>query len=390
VTAGAGFSAGAVVVGGGVIGCSVAFHLRKGGFADRIVVLERDASYRRASSRLAFGGIRQQFATQVNVRMAQRSVAFYRRFDDEMAVDGRRAPGRFRARGYLFLADRQNGDRLEGRFAKMRAIGVAVERVDPARMRRLVPGMNVSDLEFGLFGPEDGYGDAIGILAGFRAKTESLGVEFLEGDLEAVDVREGRVSAVRAGGQTIPTGRLICAAGAFSRRVGELARAPVPVSPVRQQLVRAALPRPWSWEFPVVIDPSGVHWRSSESNTIVIAKTEMQEPEGENLAADPDRFLSLLPVLARRVPELAGLEPVATWAGLYEMTPDHNGLLGEHPERPGLFLACGFSGHGLMMAPAAGEIAAALVLGEKPFLDASALSVDRFRSGNLFDDEAMI
>ena len=116
----------------------------------------------------------------------------------------------------------------------------------------------------------------------------------------------------------------------------------------------------------------------------------MQEPEGENLAADPDRFVSLLPVLARRLPELAGLEPVATWAGLYEMTPDHNGLLGEHPERPGLFLACGFSGHGLMMAPAAGEIAAALVLGEKPFLDVSALSVDRFRSGNLFEDEAMI
>ncbi|MEP6767258.1 MAG: FAD-binding oxidoreductase [Acidobacteriota bacterium] len=383
-------SGGVVIVGGGVIGCSIAYHLRRAGFPEPVVIVERDSSYRRASSRLAFGGIRQQYATEVNARMAQRSVEFYRRFDEEMSVDGRAANGRFRQRGYLFLANSENAESFSRRFEKMRSVGVAVERVDRDGMLRLVPGMNVSDIEFGLFGPRDGYGDPIGVLAGFRAKTESLGVEFVTGDLEAVDARADRISGVRAGGRTIATERLVCAAGAFSRRVGELAGAAIPVSPVRQQLVRAALPRPWAFEFPVVIDPTGVHWRSAEGNAIVIAKTEMSEPEGENFGTDADRLAGLQPVLTNRVPELAGLEAVATWAGLYEMTADHNGLLGEHPERPGLFLACGFSGHGLMMAPATGEILAEMVMGRQPFVDVSALGVDRFRTGKLFRDEAMI
>ncbi len=383
-------SAGIVIVGGGVIGCSIAYHLRRAGFADSIAVLERDSSYRRASSRLAFGGIRQQYATEVNARMAQRSVEFYRRFDKEMEVDGRPANGRFRQRGYLFLANAANAERFSSRFEKMRAAGVDVEKVDRGRMLRLVPGMNVRDLEFGLFGPQDGYGDPIGVLAGFRAKAESLGVEFVEGNLEAIDVREGRVSSVRAGGRTIATEKLVCAAGAFSGRVGELAGVPIPVNPVRQQLVRAALPRPWAFEFPVVVDPTGVHWRSAEGNAIVIARTETEEPEGENFDGDPDRLAALMPLLAHRVPELAGLEQITTWAGLYEMTADHNGILGEHPERRGLYLACGFSGHGLMMAPATGEILAAMLMDREPFVDVSVLSVDRFRTGQLFQDEAMI
>jgi len=133
-------------------------------------------------------------------------------------------------------------------------------------MLKLVPEMRVDDLAFGIFGPEDGYGDPVGVLGGFRAKTESLGVEFVEGELESIDLADGRIVGVRAGGRRIATERVVCAAGAYSRRVGELAGAFVPVSPVRQQLVRASLPRPWSYEFPVVIDPTGVHWRSSESN----------------------------------------------------------------------------------------------------------------------------
>ncbi|MEO8431905.1 MAG: FAD-binding oxidoreductase [Acidobacteriota bacterium] len=383
-------SAGVVVVGGGVVGCSIAYHLRKAGFTDRVVVLERDSTYRRASSRLAFGGIRQQYATEVNARMAQRSVAFYRGFDAEMAVDGRPANGRFRARGYLFLADSGNAERLSRRYDRMRTIGVAVEKVGLDEMRRLVPGMNVEDVEFGLFGPEDGYGDPIGVLAGFRARTESLGVEFVEGDLESVELADGRIAGVRSAGRSISTERLVCAAGAFSRRVGELAGAPVPVSPVRQQLVRAALPRPWSFEFPVVIDPSGVHWRSGEGNAIVIARTDAGEPESENMIADAGRLETLQPILTRRVPALAGLQTIQVWAGLYEMTVDHNGILGEHPDRPGFFLACGFSGHGLMMAPATGEIVADQLLGREPFVDVGALGVDRFRTGRLFQDEAMI
>ncbi len=380
----------AVIVGGGVIGCSIAYHLRRAGMMERLVVLERDPSYRRASSRLAFGGVRQQFAAEINVRMARRSVDFYRRFEEEMEVDGRRPPARFRQRGYLFLANGANAEALDRRYRKMRELGVAVDRVDVAEMRRLVPEMRVDDLDFGLFGPEDGYGDPLAILAGFRAKAESLGVEFLEGGLEEIELVEGWITAVRAGGRRIATERVVCAAGAFSRRVGELAGAFVPVSPVRQQLVRAGLPRPWSYEFPVVIDPSGVHWRSAESNAIVIASTDFDAVEGEDFEANEERLASLIPALANRIPEFRDLSHLRTWAGLYEMTADHNGILGEHPERAGFYLACGFSGHGLMMAPATGEITAALLLGREPFVDPTRLSFDRFKTGRLLHDEAMI
>lgn len=383
---------GVVIIGGGVIGASIAYHLKAAGVSERIVVLERDPTYRFASSRLAFGGIRQQFTSAVSVRMAQRSVEFYRRFDDTMSVGGRPAAAKFRQRGYLFLADAGNAETLDRRFSAMTLLGVAVEKLEVAQMRRRVPELEVADLLFGLFGPEDGYADAPAVLAGFRAKAASLGVEFLADEVASIDTAGGTVRHVtcRRHGE-IETERLVCAAGAYAAKIGHLAGLDIPVRPVRQQLVRAVLPRPWEYEFPVVMDPTGVHWRSAEGNTIVIAKTETEEAEGFNFAPDPDRFEKTLhPVLARRVPEFAGLEPVSAWAGLYEMTPDQNAILGPHPDLPGFFLACGFSGHGLMMAPATGEVVAAMITGTPAPLDVSELSVERLRSGALLRDGAMI
>jgi FAD-dependent oxidoreductase domain-containing protein 1 len=381
-----------LIVGGGVIGSSVAYHLLIGGYGGKVLVLERDPSYRRASSRLAFGGVRQQYCNEINVRMAQMSVAFYERFDETMAVNGRPASGKFRQRGYLFLADAASTPRLRRRLQSMRAAGAAVEELSRDEIGRRVPEMDLSDVEFGVFGRKDGYGDPIAILGGFRAKAESLGAEYLDDELTAVETEAGAVRAVvsRNAGR-IEAERLVCAAGAFSARVGELAGVPIPVTPVRQQLVRALLPRPWSYEFPVVIDPTGVHWRSAEANTIVIAKTESSEPPGERFEADLQIFdRSWKPVLARRVPEFSGLEQVSAWAGLYEMTEDHNGVLGPHPDLRGLYLACGFSGHGLMMSPATGLLIAEMILGRSPSIDVSSLSIGRFAAGRRFVDEAMI
>jgi len=383
--------AGVIIVGGGVIGSSVAYHLLAGGYRDRVLVVERDPTYRKSSTRLAFGGVRQQYCAEVNVRMAQMSVAFYERFDDLMSVEGRPAAGRFRQRGYLFLADGASTGRLTDRLRRMRSAGAVAEALTPEEIRRLVPELNLSDVALGIFGPKDGYGDPPAILGAFRAKAASLGAEFLADELVAVE-RDGRVRGVacRTTGR-IATETLVCAAGAFSARVGELAGAPIPVTPVRQQLVRASLPRPWSYEFPVVIDPSGVHWRSAEANTIVIAKTEAGEPPGERFDADADSFeRDLKPVLARRLPEFEGLEQIAVWSGLYEMSPDHNGLVGPHPELPGLHLACGFSGHGLMMAPATGRLVAESLLGVSPTIDVAPLSPGRFAAGRPIHDDAMI
>ncbi|MFN2387699.1 MAG: NAD(P)/FAD-dependent oxidoreductase [Thermoanaerobaculia bacterium] len=379
------------IIGGGVIGSSVAYNLLSMGFGGKVLVLERDPAYRRASSRLAFGGVRQQYCCEINVRMAQMSVAFYERFDETMGVGARAAAGKFRQRGYLFLGDRDSTARLLERLARMRAAGAIVEPLTVEEIRERVPELDVSDVELGIFGRKDGYGDPSAILGGFRAKAESLGAKFLADELTGVE-RDGRVRAIATrGAGRIETSRLVCAAGAFSARVGGMAGVSIPVTPVRQQLVRAVLPRPWSYEFPVVIDPSGIHWRSAEANTIVIAKTEAAEPPGERFEADEDLFArEWKPLLARRVPEFAGLEQAAAWAGLYEMTPDQNGLLGEHPDLPGLHLACGFSGHGLMMAPATGQLVAQSLLGLPLSLDIGPLSIARFAQGRPLLDDAMI
>ena len=144
-----------VIVGGGVVGSSIAWHLRTGGCRADVTVVERDPTYRRASSRLAMGGIRQQFSSAANIRLARHSVRFYQRFDAAMQVPGHRPRAWFRQRGYLFLADDATAERFERRYARQRALGARVERLDVAAVRALVPDLALDDIRFGLFGPDD-------------------------------------------------------------------------------------------------------------------------------------------------------------------------------------------------------------------------------------------
>jgi FAD-dependent oxidoreductase domain-containing protein 1 len=172
----------------------------------------------------------------------------------------------------------------------------------------------------------------------------------------------------------------------------------LPVYAVRQQLFRCELPATWPYRFPMVIDPSGVHWRHDDARSpggidrIVVARTNVDEPEGENLSCDWSRWgRDYAPVLARRMPALSGLEPVEGWAGLYEMTPDHNAIIGEHPAVRGFFLANGFSGHGLMMAPATGKAVSDLIRnGASRTIDVSAFRIARFAHGTLLHDDALL
>ena len=180
-------SADVVIVGGGVVGCSIAWHLRRDGFTGRVVVVERDPTYARASSNLAMGGIRQQFSSAANVGMAQYSAGFYERFDDTMSADGFRSDAWLRQRGYLFLVDADNAERFERRIETQRALGVAVERWSVDDVREHVPDLMLDDIVFGVFGPRDGYADPKRVLAGFRAGAEHAGAEFIAGEVTDVE-----------------------------------------------------------------------------------------------------------------------------------------------------------------------------------------------------------
>lgn len=388
-----------VIVGGGVVGCSAAWHLREEGFTGRIVVVERDPSYRRASAALAMGGIRQQFCTAVTVQMVQFSVALWKEFDTRMAVPTHTPRSWFRQRGYLFLADAATAPRLMARYEAEKRAGAVVELLAPDAIRALVPDLVVDDIVFGMFGSQDGYANPREVLWGFCRASETRAVEHIVGEVVAVDRDGGRVTGVSlADGTRISSPIVVNAGGAWAGRLASAAGLTVPIEPMRQMLIRCTLPQYWPYRFPMVVDPSGVHWRHDDptdaeaSDGIILAFTNWNEPAGENFESDMTRWdREFKPPLVKRVPPLRDVSDVRGWAGLYEMTPDHNPVLGEHPALAGFIFANGFSGHGLMMSPATGHIVSELIrLGRSETFDITPFAPDRFERGALVHDAATI
>lgn len=387
-----------VIIGGSVVGSSIAWHLRQMG-VPRVVVLERDRQYQRASAFLAMGGIRQQFCTSVTVKMVQHSVRFWQRFDDEMGTPEARPRAWFRQRGYLFLGTDANAAALTRRFERQREAGAEVSWLSRADIRTLIPEAWLDDVEFGVYGPHDGYANPREVLSGMHRAAQHAGAEYVEGTPVAL-LRDGaRVTGVQlAGGDTIAARVVVNAAGAWGGAIARMADLDVPITPLRQMLFRATLPTHWPSRFPMVIDPSGVHWRhddplaEGDPDRIVVACTKWDDEPGERFDGDESRWRrDYLPPLVRRMPGFSGLTSVHGWAGLYEMTPDHNPTLGEHPDRPGLIFACGFSGHGLMMSPATGLIVSEMVTrGTSETFDVGLFAPDRFARGALVHDEATI
>ena len=386
-----------VIIGGGVIGSSIAYHLRLRDPSLDVIVIERDPTYARASSRLAMGGVRQQFSSRPNIELAQHSVKFYRRFD---ATFGHLDAGRanFQQRGYLFLVDEDNADRFEKRVARQQELGAYVARLEVPQIRRLVPDLILDDIVFGVFGPQDGYANPRAILAGFRVGSENAGALYYSSAVTAVERVGGSIRSVLLdSGEELPADVVVVAAGAYSAVIGQMVDIDIPVRPVRQQLFRCALSHRWPYRFPVVIDPTGVHWRHEDpdgpddSDRIIIARTKTDETPGENFSCDMSRWGPDFrdPMIAR-LPALKDVQLLEGWAGLYEMTADHNPLIGEHPDLAGFYLAAGFSGHGVMMAPAVGHVVSELIVTGQPSIDVSAFDVTRFARGELFRDDAMI
>jgi FAD-dependent oxidoreductase domain-containing protein 1 len=388
-----------VIVGGGVVGSSIAWHLRQHGFAGQIVVVERDRSYRGASSFLAMGGIRQQFCSAVTVQMVQHSVRFWKQFDGTMGTPEARPRAWFRQRGYLFLANATNAPMLMRRFELERQAGAVVEMLTPDDIRRLVPDASLDDIVFGVFGPDDGYASPREVLSGFHRAAAAAGAEYIEDAVVRVTASGGRVHGVQlASGTSIHTPIVVNAAGAWAGAVARMAGLDIPVEPMRQTLFRCTLPQPWPYRFPMLIDPTGVHWRHDDpteagaADRLVVAFTKWDTPPGESLETDQSRWeREYHPVMARRVPGLAEARDAQGWSGLYEMTPDHNPVLGEHPDLTGFFCAAGFSGHGLMMSPATGKIVSEIVRsGASRTFDVALFAPDRFARGALVHDAATI
>jgi glycine/D-amino acid oxidase-like deaminating enzyme len=331
--------------------------------------------------------------------MVQYSVALWKEFDRRMASDTHMPRSRFRQRGYLFLADAARSTALMHRYQLEQRAGAVVQLLSPDEVRHLVPDLHLDDIVFGVFGPEDGYASPREVLKGFRAAAIARDVEYVADEVVRIETQKAAVQGIAlASGETVATGLVVNAAGPWGGDVAAAAGLDVPIRPMRQMLFRATLPRVWPRRFPMVIDPGGVHWRHEDPDEndgvdrIVVACTRWNEPNGENFAADQSRWHSeFLPALVRRLPSFSGLTDAHGWAGLYEMTPDHNPAIGRHPALGGFIFANGFSGHGLMMSPATGRIISEIIrTGESTTFDVSPFAPDRFERDALVHDAATI
>jgi glycine/D-amino acid oxidase-like deaminating enzyme len=371
-----------VIIGGGVMGCSVAYHLKTLDPRLSVLVLERDPRYLAASSALSASSIRQQFSTPVNIALSRFGFEFLRAAADTLAVDGERPEVGLQERGYLYLATAAGAGPLRDGNAVQRACGADVELLDPASLAARFPWLATDDLALGSLGLRgEGWFDGYGLLQALRRKARSLGVAFRQ--LEATGLRcaGGRIGAVECGdGSMHECGLVVNAAGPHAAAIARMAGVALPVVPMRH-CVFVFECREAVAGVPLVIDPSGVWFRPEGSR--FIAGAPPRDPaaaENATLEVDHAQFeAQVWPALARRVPAFEAIRVTASWAGFYEVNEfDHNAIIGRVPEVANLLLINGFSGHGLQQAPAAGLALAEMVVhGASRTLDVAALGFER-------------
>ena len=366
--------AGVVVVGGGVIGTSIAFHLAEAGVPD-VVLIERDELGAGSTSKAA-GGVRAQFSDALNIQLGARSL---RAFADFGARPGQQID--FRQVGYLFLLSRQQDVAAFERSIELQnRLGVPSRLIDPGEARRLSPPINTDGLLAAAFSPDDGLATPEAVVQGYAAGARRHGAH-LQTACELLDVRlrGDTIQAVATSKGVVETPALVCAAGAWSRQVGAMVGVGLPVTPYRRQVLLTEPVPGLPQHLPMTIDFASSFYFHREGPGLLMGMSLEDEPPGFNLARDDAWIPRLAQVLARRAPSLADIGIAGGWAGLYEISPDHNALIGETPRPARLLYATGFSGHGFLQGPAVGEVVRDLFLGKQPPVDIAPLAVDRFQ-----------
>jgi glycine/D-amino acid oxidase-like deaminating enzyme len=370
-----------VIVGGGVIGSSIAYHLAAKGERS-VLVVEPDPSYKRASSALSASAIRQQFVTPTCIRMSQYGFEFIRNVSEHLGVDDSPVDVALVERGYLYLADATRVDALDRAITLQQAHEVPVMRLDRSALPERCPWLHCDDLALGALGVAcEGWFDGYGLLQAFRRKARHLGVTYLQDSVTGVLRQSTAVRGVRtAQGLKIDAEVVVNAAGPLAASVASWAGFDLPVQPERRCIFAFTCPDDLHF-IPLVVDPSGLYFRPEGDKFLAGGPaTPVAGPDPLSLEVDYEQFTDFIwPALAHRVPAFESIRMTSAWAGHYEVNLlDHNAVIGWAPGIDGLMLANGFSGHGLQHAPAAGRGVAELILyGNYRTLDLSDLSPAR-------------
>jgi sarcosine oxidase, subunit beta len=383
-------SADVVIIGGGIVGSSIAYHLTSAGCRS-VVVIERETHQGKGSTGKSMGGVRAQFATPVNIRMSLYSIPFFSAFEETLGH-----PSGYRSQGYLFVAtEERHLAYLRENYERQVALGLkGVELLAPVDVRRLAPEIRSDDIIGGSFCSTDGFVDPYSIMNGFTARALDQGAELLrDTEVTGIQVDARGVSGVHTNREFIGARTVVNAAGPWAGLVAKLAGVDLPVEPLRRMLAPTEPFDKVSHLSPMVVDmATGFHYRP-EGLGLLLAWNDPAETPGFKTNFDPAFVEKILTCGVDRLPclEEAEVNPRRAWAGLYEMTPDHHAVLGPMGSLPGFFLANGFSGHGVMHSPATGRIVSDLILnGRTDVIDADVLSFDRFAAGRLLHETAVL
>ncbi|MFZ3263277.1 MAG: FAD-dependent oxidoreductase [Terriglobales bacterium] len=382
-----------VLIGGGIVGSSIAYHLVAAGCRN-VLVLERETSQGKGSTGKSMGGVRAQFSTPVNIQMSLYSIPFYASFEERLGF-----PCDYRPQGYLFCATNQKHIAyLRANYEKQVAMGLKnVRLVEGDEIRGMFPQIRGDDIVGGSFCSTDGFVDPYSAMIAFMTWASDHGATLWKNATVQSIVRDSgngsrgfEVSTTRG---TISTRTVVNCAGPWAAEIASMIGIDLPVEPLRRMLVPTEPFDQFPHTAPMIVDMSnGFHFRP-ESRGFLLAWNDPEEMPGYKTDFEPSFIEKILTRAANRVPvfENLAVNPKRAWAGLYEMTPDHHPILGESPEVPGFFFANGFSGHGVMHAPATGKILSDLILsGKTDLIDASLLNFSRFAEERMIHETAVL
>lgn len=374
-------TASVVIIGAGIVGASVAYHLAARGCTD-IVILEKEETEITGSTARAIAGVRHQFSSEVNVRLSQWSIERLKHFTEEVG-----GHADLRQIGYLLLInDPATWESYQQTAAMQQRLGVRIELLSPDEAARIVL-MRTDDLVGATFGPDDGYCDAHGVALGYLTRARALGVQLRRSTAATGAQLSGeRVTAVETSGGTIACDFAVNASGSWAGEVGALFGLDVPVRPFRRVVFVTEpfplIPNP----IPLTIDVGSGFYMRKEQDNLLMGMSNLAEPPSHNTTIDWDWLDTTLEGGLHRFPilEQAGLAPKLCWAGSYEITPDHMPILGRHPDLPNYLDASGFSGHGIMHSPATGMLIAEEILdGRAHTINIDELRITRFQGHEL-------
>ena len=371
-----------VIIGGGVMGASAAYHLAQRGFKN-IVLLEKENYFGTGATGRCAGGVRYQFSTEVNVKLSIESLPMIERFKEEIGQEIN-----YRQCGYLLVAtNEKDAANFKHNVEMQNRLGVSTRLLSGGEVRARLPLMNFEDAIAGTFNQKDGTVDPNGVVMGYINAAQKMGVKAISGvDVTGVTVSGGNVDGVQTSAGAVKTRMILNAAGPWSGQIGQMAGINIPLLPLRRQMFTTNPLKEVPEDFPFVIDFAKSLYFHREGEGLLVGMSNQNEKPGFDQNVDDDFEIVNLEAAIERMPLMEKASRASHWAGLYEVTPDAHPIYGK-TDVNGFFLCTGFSGHGFMHGPISGKLMTEFILdGKFSSVDVSMLDLKRFEEGRLIQE----